>query len=321
MATGVSTVDLEAADAGVLLDRALGELGFVELVGHGIDLTVATRFRTMCDRFFALDATAKADYVVSAPLANRGWRSPGSESLAYSLGVDAPPDVFESFNMGSADRGTSEFHGVTPWPTDRIEGFEAAASAMIAEFERVSALLDRVVGEIVGVDLGPISQHGPDMMAAIEYRSGHATSFDEGQLRMGAHSDYTTFTLLMADPVPGLQIVGAEGSWTEVQPDDGALLMNVGDLLAMLTNDRYPSTLHRVVPPGPDVPGDRRSVAYFHYPNLDVTIAPIVLDPAHEPDSVYDPIVVADHLRSKLAAPKTRERSTGTNTLAGREAT
>jgi isopenicillin N synthase-like dioxygenase len=92
---------------------------------------------------------------------------------------------------------------------------------------------------------------------------------------MGAHSDYTTYTLLLADPVPGLQIVGSDGSWIDVIPAAGNLLMNVGDLLAIWTNDAWPSTLHRVVPMALGAAERRRSVAWFHYPDPDVVVAPL----------------------------------------------
>ncbi len=313
MGIGVTTVELSSDSFSDDLDRALSGSGFVELVEHGFDPHATAAFRVACDAFFSLTSDVKAAHVVDEPLANRGWRAPGSESLAYSLGRDAPADVFESFNMGAMGRGASEFHGTTPWPDEVVPGFSDAAHAMLGAFEALSRRLDRVLGERLGVDLESVSNAGPDMMAAIDYHTGHTEAFEDGQLRMGAHSDYTTFTMLLADPVPGLQIVGSDGRWVDVQPAPGALLMNVGDLLAMLSNDRYPSTLHRVVPPRRAAGASRRSVAYFHYPNLDVEVAPAVDSEAH-----YEPITVEAHLRSKLAAPKTHKRSTGVSTLAGR---
>ena len=133
---------------------------------------------------------------------------------------------------------------------------------------------------------------------------------------MGAHSDYTTFTILDADPVDGLEILSPDGSWVGVRPDPGALLMNVGDLLAMFTNDRWPSTLHRVVPMAAGAEPNRRSVVYFHYPDLDVEVAPLdnfITDAPH-----YTSVTVEDHLLDKLVAPKVHEASTGVNTDAGR---
>ncbi len=67
---------------------------------------------------------------------------------------------------------------------------------------------------------------------------------------MGAHTDYGIVTVLWADPdIRGLQILDEEGAWHDVIPSPGALLVNLGDLLARWTNDRWISTLHRVLPP------------------------------------------------------------------------
>ena len=84
-----------------------------------------------------------------------------------------------------------------------------------------------------------------------------------GQQRMGAHSDYGVLTVLYADRVPGLQIVGPDDKWHDVHARARRLLVNLGDLLAQWTNDHWRSTLHRVVPPpraadGPQVRALRR---------------------------------------------------------------
>ena len=139
-----------------------------------------------------------------------------------------------------------------------------------------------------------------------------------GQQRMGAHSDYTTFTILNADPVPGLQIVDGDGSWVDAIPEPGALLVNVGDVLAMYTNDFWPSTLHRVVPISEGSAPNRRSIAYFHYPNLEVEVSPLEQFVTDERPARYERVAVANHLLSKLVAPKVHQPTTGASTSAGR---
>ena len=322
MTTVVPTVDLTDGRAGVALDAALRATGFVQLVGHGLDPTAADRLRAMCDRFFALDEETKASFVHPSPLANRGHRRKGAEALSYSLGEASPPDLFESFNCGADDRvdGSPLFER-TPWPDDAVAGFSEAAHAYLAEMERISGELDTMLGEQIGWELAAQSQAGPDTMACIDYRPGPDGTEPvlDGQQRMGAHSDYTSFTLLLADPVPGLQIVGADGAWVDVVPEPGALLMNVGDVLAMATNDLWPSTLHRVVPMARGAAATRRSVAYFHYPDPDVVVAPLPWAVEERSgERRYGEVTVADHLAGKLAAPKTATLATGASTAAGR---
>lgn len=316
----VPLVDLAAADAATALADGLASIGFVELTGHGADLGAAADLRRECDRFFALDASVKRSFVHPRPEANRGFRAKGSEALSYSLGQASPPDLFESFNCGDDARvDAAEAHPLvqpTPWPDAQLPGFRVAAHRWLHEMAELAGRLDTLIDEVLGSDFAGRSRRGPDTMACIDYRPGPdgAEPTVDGQQRMGAHSDYTTFTLLLADPVPGLQIVGPDGEWVDVVPAHGSLLMNVGDLLAMTTNDTWPSTLHRVVPIDAGCAATRRSVAYFHYPDLDVSVASL----GRFGDARYEPVTVERHLLGKLTAPKTHELATGANTTAGR---
>ncbi len=309
----IPIVDLADPDVMDRLDDALARWGFVELTGHGLDPGVRAALWAAMDEWFALPTAVKRRCVVDDPVANRGYRQRGSEALSYSLGVGSPPDLFESFNVGHDDRGPGAIFAPTPWPTE-VPSFAVAARRHLAAMAELSARLDGLLGPIIGVpDLAERSRRGPDTMACIRYeRSAAEEDPAEGQVRMGAHSDYTTFTVLVADPVPGLEILGPDGDWVPVTPGEDGILLNVGDLLAMWTNDRWPSTLHRVPVPRGEAGAVRRSVAYFHYPDADVVVEPLDGPPR------YAPVRVDEHLTARLVGPKTRRRS-GTDTLAGRE--
>ena len=108
-----------------------------------------------------------------------------------------------------------------------------------------------------------------------------------GQLRAGAHTDYGTVTVLRADDAPGgLEVLvpsPAGDRWTAVPMLAGSLVINLGDAMARWTNDRWRSTLHRVVTPPADVASTarRQSIAFFHNANWDAVIdcIPTCLDP------------------------------------------
>jgi isopenicillin N synthase-like dioxygenase len=313
----IPTVDLQTAVGNAALLDALRSTGFVELAGHGLDQGVMDALRAAADRFFDLPAAQKARYCHPAPLANRGFRARGSEALGYSLGKETPPDLFESFNAGADAREEwTDLCQPTPWPDPDVPAYRPAALAALAAFERLGRRLDAVIGDaLLMPELAGRSTRGPDMLACIDYRpdpSDDEPTLD-GQLRMGPHSDYTTYTLLLADPVPGLQIVDGDGAWRDVVPSPGNLLMNVGDLLAMWTNDAWPSTLHRVVPMSLGGAPRRRSVAWFHYPDPDVVVAPLARF-VGDGGPHYEPVRVDDHLRGKLAAPKTGAAPTSAST-------
>ena len=97
-----------------------------------------------------------------------------------------------------------------------------------------------------------------------------------GQLRAGAHTDYGSLTILLPEAKSGgLEIYTPEREWRPVPPVPGAFIINIGDLMALWTNDRWVSTLHRVVNPSPDAMGStrRQSFAFFHQPNWDAEIS------------------------------------------------
>lgn len=318
----IDTVDLAAPGAAYLFAEALMRTGFVQLTGHGIDPQVRQRYRAACDAFFDQPIEQKQRFVHPEPEANRGYRSRGSEALSYSLGEESPPDLFESFNAAPdpADGVTHRLLQSTPWPDELVPEFSASLVAMEAEFARLANRLDAMIEELTGwVGLAEHSGNGPDTVAAINYRPDPdgAERVLAGQQRMGAHSDYTSFTILDAEPVAGLQIVDSEGSWIDVIPDAEAVLVNVGDLLAMATNDQWPSILHRVVPMEAGSAPFRRSVAYFHYPNLYVEVSPLPKFTSGV-EVRYDPVRVEDHLLDKLVAPKVKQPSQSTMTTAGR---
>ena len=96
-----------------------------------------------------------------------------------------------------------------------------------------------------------------------------------GQLRAGAHTDFGTMTILKPDLAPGgLQVQSKSGEWLPVRAPSGTLVVNIGDMMARWTNDRWVSTLHRVVNPPADIKvgTERLSIGFFHHPNYDALI-------------------------------------------------
>ena len=95
-----------------------------------------------------------------------------------------------------------------------------------------------------------------------------------GQLRRGAHTDYGSLSILYQTHAHGgLQVQLGDGSWLDVPYVENSFVINLGDLLAVWTNDRWVSTMHRVVNPPRDVAGDSRlSTVFFHQPNFDAAI-------------------------------------------------
>lgn len=308
------------------LDEACATVGFVQILGHGVSRTVLTGLAEAVDAFFSLPLGTKNQYRVHG--ANRGYSPPQSESLSLSLGIESATrmnDFFEAFNIGTEARSfpdldlSEDDYGLNLWPD--VDGFRRQAEAYFAEAARVARALTTAFADALGLPAGffdNLTDHSVDVMRMNNYALPEGSVTLDGDLMgMSEHTDFGIVTVLWADQVPGLQVLGSDGTWHDVSPVDGALLVNLGDLTARLTNDRWMSTLHRVKPP---IVGNtirrRRSVAFFHDGNIDAVIATL---PNHaDPDEVptYEPILVRDHIKAKLAG----SRQGKANTTATREA-
>ncbi|MBI5089857.1 MAG: isopenicillin N synthase family oxygenase [Actinobacteria bacterium] len=211
-----------------------------------------------------------------------------TRSLGAGVGAAAGADLKQTFNAGPFDRpsvliddGERWAFGTTPWPPSQPE-LRAALEPYYRAMLDLASRLMRVFA--IALDLsadwfdGLIDQ-SPSALRVIDYPHLDAAAIDragEGQLRAGAHTDYGTLTLLVQDDAPGgLEVLDPRsGAWTPVPARAGAIVVNLGDLMARWTNDRWRSTLHRVVVPprSVDTSTRRQSIAFFHNANYHAVI-------------------------------------------------
>jgi isopenicillin N synthase-like dioxygenase len=307
------------------VDEAARTVGFMQVTGHGIPECVLEEFTAASDAFFALPPAAKGQYRCP-PGINRGYTPPKAESLANSLGLASAADLFEALNVGSSADDypglalPSDVYAPNVYPAE-VPDFEGAVTAWFRAAGAVARTMTRIFGVALGGSedyFAAFTDHSIDVLRMNNYRLPDPDAeLEKDQLGMGAHTDYGIVTVLWADKVPGLEILGADGSWHSVLPADGALLVNLGDAIARWTNDQWRSTMHRVAAPrvnGELVP--RRSAAYFHDGNVDAVIDCLPSCVSAETPARYEPVTVGEHLAAKLAG----SRGGQLNTRAGREA-
>ncbi len=317
-------------------DEACRSVGFLQIVGHSIRTDIIDGLLDAADALFAAPLSEKLTWVPSSPEVNRGYAAKGTEGLSYSIGEASPPDLFEAFNIGpdvvpNLPQYQARIHDLFApniWP--RGTAYETVRSHIVSYFDaaRLQAqMLTQIFAVALGLDEDFFAQrttHSTDTLRINHYsrEAGEPDPVD-GQMRMGAHTDYGIVTVLYADAVPGLQIMGADGKWADVLPLPGALLVNLGDLLAEWTNDRWTSTLHRVVPPPRTSEGlvRRRSVAFFHDGNHDALVECLPTCVSADNPAKYPPVLAGDHLMAKLMGPRTMTASSATvNTTTNRAA-
>ncbi|MET2012509.1 2-oxoglutarate and iron-dependent oxygenase domain-containing protein [Microbacterium chocolatum] len=323
----VPTVDISAyvengppadrAEVARRIDDACRTVGFIQIVGHGIPDAAISGLTDAMDRFFALDLERKKTFRTPSQI-NRGYSPPKSESLSLSLGVESATrmnDFFEAFNVGAGDDTYPDAaplpqpdYAPNVWPD--VAGFEDQVSVYFGEAARVARTMTRIFADALGLVpdfFAAHTGHSLDVMRMNNYAlpAGTDVTLDGDLIGMGEHTDYGIVTILWADAVAGLQVLGTDGAWNDVQPAEGALLVNLGDVTARWTNERWMSTLHRVKPPivGGTIER-RRSAAFFHDGDVDAEIRtlPSCIDDAH-PD-LYTPITVGEHITAKLAGSR-----------------
>lgn len=283
----------EIADA---LWQAATQIGFFQLVNHGIPQGLIDEAFEMSARFFALPEPVKA----ARPL--RGSSNAGWEYKAQVRPSTGTADHKESYQITLPRMG-----GL--WPTgEELAGFKATMLA----FERHNWALGMRVLALFADKLGfapdffteahdPLSPDYQSTLRLLHYLPmTNATAADFGGWRAGAHTDFDCLTLLHQRPGQGgLQLCpgkdAGELAWTDVPPLPGVVTCNIGDMLMRWSDDRLLSTLHRVRMPKADEPqGSRYSLAFFCQANRDAVIA--------GPGGRYEPITAADYLRKRIEA-------------------
>ncbi len=285
------------------IDQACQDVGFFAVAGHGVDQSLVRAVVATAEAFFAEPLDVKLQARHHDPSHPYGYFPMASEALARSTGATAPPDLKESFNLAPPFEhrdDTGRFGGVARiWPA--IDGFEAVWTAY---YDAMVLLADRLLdhmADALAVDRAVFRDRTRRHMSALRAASYPPLTDAPvpGQLRAGAHTDYGTLTILLpGEGSGGLEILTPAGSWVRVRPVPGAFVVNIGDLMARWTDDRWRSTLHRVALPTDDVASTERrlSLAFFHQPDWDAEITSL------SGRTRYPTIRFGDWLTSKFSA-------------------
>lgn len=286
--------------------------GFLAVSGHGVSEQTITRAWDAARCFFDLPLERKLRVKMLYEGYPYGYSPLQGEALAQSLGDATPPDLKESFNIGpleqkarvEKDPDAAFRYATNIWP-DEPAGFREAATGYYRALSELAAHVTRIFALALDLPENHFDAFIDDPISAMRMLNyPHASAPPRsGQLRAGAHCDYGSVTILLADAAPGgLEIRSPEGGWISVPVVPGAFIVNLGDLMARWTNDRWVSTLHRVVNPPPDHSGStrRQSFAFFLQPNWDAEIRCIPTCLASGESPKYPPVRSGEHLMQKF---------------------
>lgn len=213
------------------------------------------------------------------------------------------PDLKESFQICiGPEKNPSKIMQKPLWPS-KPESMPEKWTKYYRELEKLSSTL--LKGMAQGLKLSPdwfedkINQH-MSVLRALNYPHVD-TPPKPGQMRAGAHTDYGSLTILLADNAPGGLQIFLNDEWIPVKAPPNSFIINLGDLMQRWTNDKWVSTLHRVVPPPPDCEGStrRQSMAFFHNINPDTLVECIDTCKDENNKSKYPPITAIEWLMTK----------------------
>lgn len=287
-------------------------IGFVVISGHGVPPSAWAHLVERSFTFFDLSDAEKAKFHPTGPAKQRGYHGIATRALGATLGKDTPKDLRESYFLGPVEDHRSTFADLPEATTayapnilpDTPEGFSGALVGYYHAMERLSADLLRIFAvalEMPEDHFAPLIGRHFSVLSAHHYPA-LTEAPKPGQLRTGAHTDYGAMTILAMTEAKGGLEVERDGKWLPVRPGPGDLVVNLGDMMQRWTNDRWRSTMHRVVTPDAiaDAASRRLSVGYFMHPDFDARIE--CLPTCEGAGAKYPPISAGGHIRAKIEA-------------------
>jgi len=255
------------------LGQAYEEVGFVAVQHHGISAELIDRLYKMVQQFFSLPLEKKKKFEIKGLAGQRGYTSFGQE---HAKGSDAP-DLKEFFQYGQVlqpgDGKTEDYPDNVS--VEDVEGFDKTFLEAYRAFEKSGNALLAAIALYLGLPEDYFKekiQNGNSILRAIHYPP--ITVEPKSAIRAEQHEDINLITLLVGASADGLQILTRQGDWVPVTSLPGQIVVNVGDMLQRLTNNKLRSTTHRVVNPSRELwHTSRFSIPFFLHPRSEVSLA------------------------------------------------
>ncbi|XP_022131978.1 gibberellin 3-beta-dioxygenase 1-like isoform X2 [Momordica charantia] len=261
----IPLIDLVDDNASELIGRACEQWGMFQLTNHGVPETLIAEAEKEARRLFDLPTRQKMMALYS------------SDSVTgYGMAVISKYYQKYMWHEGFTILGSPVDDAKKLWPSeykhfcDVMEEYQIQMRALADKIIRlVFKFLD--ISEQVIEKLSPSSNDVGQLYTALRLNSYPPCPDPSQVMGLAAHTDTSLFTILHQARIDGLQVFKDEVGWIPLSPMSGTLVVNIGDLLHILSNGRFRSILHRVVIQGKE---HRLSMAYFYYPPNELYISP-----------------------------------------------
>ena len=288
------------ADLADELGNSFAEYGFAIVRDHGVPSELIARAEEKSRAFFALPEEVKMQYHLKGMGGARGYTPFGIER-AKDAQVH---DLKEFWHVGRTlppGHPLEQYMQPNVWP-EEVESFRDTFETLFGEFEKCGLRILSAIALHLGLEehfFDPTVKDGNSVMRLLHYPPVPVEA--EGRIRAAAHEDINTITLLLGAEEAGLELLAKDGRWLPVSPPEGALAVNIGDMLQRLTNGRLRSTTHRVVNPvGERARFPRYSMPFFLHFRPDFLIEALESCVEARRSKVESPITAHDYLMQRL---------------------
>ncbi|MBD1394022.1 isopenicillin N synthase family dioxygenase [Mucilaginibacter glaciei] len=285
------------------IGKAFNETGFVTITNHGLSKELIDNLYAQVKQLFALPAEVKDKYEIPDLAGQRGYTGKNKET-AKGFKV---PDLKEFWQIGQTVTGDVPEKDEYPdnIVVEELPEFNTTTLEVYAKLEAAGKHLLRAIAVYLGLDehyFDDKVENGNSILRTLHYFPiTDPDALPDDAVRAGAHEDINLITLLIGASADGLELLTRENKWFPVTAFGEDLVVNVGDMLQRLTNNKLKSTTHRVVnPPREQMKNSRFSVPFFLHPksSMDLSSLPSTIDAAHP--KLYTDITAGEYLDERL---------------------
>lgn len=267
--------------------RAAANVGFLYIRGHAIAPQLSQRLLARTQEFFAQPEAEKMRWYIGHSRNHSGYVPEGEEQF-YGGKTDKKEAYDVSFDLTDFTLQRPML-GATQWP--QLAGFKDDVKAYYDAVLELGGLMFRAFALALGLDEDTFvkqMKNPPNQLRLIHYPfNGDA----EDRQGIGAHTDYECFTLLLPT-ADGLEVLNGDGEWIDAPVIPGCYVVNIGDMMEILSNGRFVATSHRVR----KVKQERYSFPMFCTLDYDTVIQPVVPAAAGVEAGKYQPLKCGEHL-------------------------
>lgn len=284
------------------IGNSFEEIGFLALKGHFLDSDLQASLYDEINAFFALPLEIKSQYEIEGGGGQRGYTGFGKEHAeGRSVG-----DLKEFWHFGQDIINLPHLKTIYPENihVQELTSFNSIGNIVFKRLEKTAQVILQAIALYLNLDVSYFDQYileGNSILRAIHYPP--ITETPQDAERAAAHGDINLITLLMGAQGSGLQVLNRQNEWIDAIAEPDELIINVGDMLSRLTNNRLPSTVHRVInPPREEWGKARYSLPFFMHPvpHMPLNCLAKTVDENHP--KLYEDISAGDFLHQRLVA-------------------